>query len=122
MSIRLSVKNMESLLAARGEKRNMRWAHDVCTASRFVHIDVWRFCAKYNYVENTILPLLKRAITELLAQLDSESLEDAEKETIASYVKNDDDRIKNLKENYLQGKPSAFRPDDTLSEPQSQVG
>lgn len=128
MSIELSVRKMKSLLDSLSKKSNaerriiMQLAHDVCTASRFIHLDTWRFCAKYKYVKDTILPTLERAKRELTALLDSESLEKVDKEIISSYIENDKDRIKNLRENYLQGKPSAFRPDHMLSEPESSVG
>jgi len=121
MSVTLSVRTMQSLLARPAEERDMQWAHEVCTASRFIHLDVWRFCAKYDYAEGTILPLLKEARSQLLALRDADILEDADRNIIDSYVKNDYDRMKNLRDNYLQGRASAFRPDDLLSEPEYDV-
>jgi len=119
MSVKLSMKTMESLLALPVKKRDMRWAHDVCTASRFIHINVWRFCTPRKQVETDVIPLLKKARDKLRELMGKKGFNDTK---LSQYVENDTRRISNLEDNYLKGRFSAFRPDDTLSGPESQVG
>ena len=112
MSVELSCKEMNKLLAVPRGRRDMRWAHDVCTISRFIHINVWRFCPQRDYVRDTVIPLLKKAKRELLGLSNTKRVD---KEKIEQYVANDEKRINNLEKNYLHGKPSAFIPNHKLS-------
>lgn len=118
MSIELSVRKMESLLKRPPEKRDGTWAHDLCTASRFVHIDVWRYCPQQLYVRDEIVPLLVRAEKELKGLVG----EQFDKKKVEQYILNDRRRISNISDRYLQGKASAFRPESSLSEAEAQVG
>lgn len=117
MSIRFNIMKTEALLEESKERRNLKWAHRVCTFSRFIHIDVWRFCPGHEHTINKIIPLLRKAQEECLTLLDSQQLREDEKKEVTHYIKNVKDRIRNLEENYLQGKHSAFRPGHTLTEP-----
>ena len=119
MSYELSVKQMRSLLALSEDDRNMDWAHDVCTMSRFVHINVWKFCAPREYVRTQVIPLLENAKKQLLNLANMKGFDTSK---ILDYAENDTARIKNLKDNYLEQKPSAFRPGDKLSEPEFKAG
>jgi len=120
MTLMLSCQRMKRLLAMPRTKRQETWAHDVCTASRFIHIDVWRRCAKHDEVENDVLPLLKEAKEELSCLMRATGDEDA-RNKICEYVANDEKRILNIENNYLASKPSGFMPDHMLSEPPAQA-
>lgn len=121
MSLVLCCQQMKRLLAVPPSERGATWAHDLCTASRFIHINVWRFCPKHDEVRNTVLPLLKDAKRELLCLIQNTSVEEARKK-IGEYASNDEKRIANIEKNYLSGKLSAFLPDHKLSEPPAQAG
>jgi hypothetical protein len=86
-----------------------------------VHVDVWTYCPNYDYVKKEIVTLMHRAqeeIDKLVLLLEKkQDKEGAEEVTI--YKKNIGLRITNLQENYLQGKLSAFVPDNKISEPKS---
>jgi hypothetical protein len=106
---------MEKLLKRPKSKRDMGWAHDVCTVGRSLHVDVWDEWWEDDYVEGTVLDLLKRAVTGL-EQLSASEKNARRRCTIQEYSVNDKMRIKNITDNYLQGKLSEFPPDSTLSE------
>jgi hypothetical protein len=118
MSVSVAVERTKNVLA-RGENSRdpMRWAHDVCTASRAVHVGVWRFCPEQMYVEEKVLPLLHSAHEKLHSLLKGNDLTAADKEKVATYATNVELRMRNISGNYLKGKPSAFIPEDKLSEP-----
>lgn len=116
MSVELSCWEMEKLLAIPKGRRDAGWAHDVCTKSRFLHINVWRFCARRDQVAREVIPLLKKARKELLSLLNNRGFK-GNRDKVREYVANDEKRIENLEKTYLQGKPSAFIPNHKLSEP-----
>lgn len=123
LNIALSIAKMQSLLSMPKENRQiMQWAHDVCTTSRFIHICVWKFCPEHDYVRLTVIPLLMTAMKELLTAKDSSGLDEPQKKQIALYVENDELRLRNIEENYLKCRPSAFVPDNKLSELEAAVG
>jgi hypothetical protein len=96
------------------DQHDVNWAHEVCTASRYVHINVWRFSPDH-VIAQTIISLLERARNELLSIRNSGDF-DKDKHKVDSYIKNITSRVKNLKENYLKGNPSDFVPQDKLSQ------
>lgn len=112
MSLVLSIERLESLIMVPVDKRDVRWAHQICTASRFVHINVWRFAPERKQARD-IIKLLQRARKELLSMVNSGDF-DKDKEEIETYNENVGRRIRNVEENYLAGKPSAFVPDHKL--------
>jgi len=118
--VSLSILKMKSLLAVPLKMRNVAWAHDTCTTSRFIHLDVWRFGLKRQYVEKRVLPLLIQAKAELRALAES-GVEVSDREKIYMYMRNDELRIKNIQENYLNGKPSGCVPNDTISDLQDRI-
>ena len=109
MNLTSCVAEMKDLLSS--EIHNLNSAHQVCTASRMIHIGVWVECPSKEYVTNTVLPLLKKAEESLVA-LGEDVLEGDERRKVARYANNDRARFRNIKENYLEGKPSAFAPDN----------
>jgi hypothetical protein len=113
--MRSSVTKVKALLKVSPKERGLEWAHSVCTASRFVHIDVWRFCPPCEEVKTEGLPLLEKAHDELSRLLGKQGLDGGK---INDYMKNDMARIKNLRDNYLMGQPSAFRPEDKATWPE----
>ncbi|MBL7146850.1 MAG: hypothetical protein ISS76_21615 [Phycisphaerae bacterium] len=122
LSLKLSIVKMESLMKVPVKERDVKWAHEVCTTSRMVHLNVWRFCPDREYVKDMVIPLLKKAQDSLLKLCMSKHLEEETKKKISDYAENDGFRAKNLEQNYLHCKPSAFRPGDKLSVWESQVG
>jgi len=119
MSLVLSIERLESLIMVPVDKWDAEWAREVCTASRFVHLNVWIFTPKREQARD-IIKLLQRARKDLLSMVNSGDF-DKDKKVIEPYIENVGGRIRNLKENYLVGKPSAFVPDDKLSEPRHET-
>lgn len=115
MSLVLSVERLESLIMVPVESRGPKWGYQICTASRFVHINVWTFSPKSKPVRD-IIRLLVRAQKELLSMVNSGDFS-KDKKKIQEYIDNIGTRIDNIKRNYLRGKPSGFAPDHKLSEP-----
>lgn len=103
----------ERLLAS--NDRNMEWAHELCTVSRFVHVHVWLYCVDLRTVEADVIPLLQR-ISTALAEFGerSTSLSDDDRKHIREYMENDERRIVNIRSNYLKGRRSAFLPEETF--------
>jgi hypothetical protein len=106
---------MEFLLGTPPKERDMEWARRVCTTSRYLHVDVWRFCLKHDYVRKDVLPLLREARRKLRSLARRKDLEDGQGSKIREYVENDELRISNIEKNYLKGKKSAFVPDSMIS-------
>jgi hypothetical protein len=118
MSIRLAVRKFEGLAdGPKNEKGRMTWARNVCIESRSVHVATWRFCPPRDFVAETALPLLLRAQKKLRELVGIKDLPNEEREKLETYSRNLELRIRNIAENYLHGRPSAFIPDDKLSEP-----
>ncbi|HUT28548.1 MAG TPA: hypothetical protein VMX13_02060 [Sedimentisphaerales bacterium] len=119
MSLVLSIQKLESMIMVPVEERNVEWAHDICTSSRFVHVNVWRFQPDRKRVRD-IIELLERARSELLSILNSGDY-DNDRKKFQEYIDNVGARVANLKNNYLTGKPSAFAPHDKISEQRHEV-
>ena len=105
----VAVEELEILLSVAPEERNARWAYNVCVLSRHVHINVWDDCPRPEIVEG-IIELLNSALDEI-GKLDVKVYSQHDKEEVDVHIRNIRRRIKNLKDNYLKGKPSDFRPD-----------
>lgn len=116
MSLQQSIAKISFLLEVPDEKRDMKWAHDMCTASRFIHLDVWKFCSEHKCVEDTVIPLLGDKIPKAVNAMLKKNFSEKEKKEISVYLKNVELRKNNLEMNYLKGKPSAFVPDSMISE------
>ena len=111
---RSAIFRLKSMLDVPVEKRDMVWAHDLCTCSRFVHVNVWRFCPEPRVVEREIIPLLKQSQKELSALRARRDLREGEKKKISEYGANARLRLRNIEQNYVRGKRSAFLPTDKL--------
>jgi len=107
---------INSLLSIPKDKRDMKWINDVCTTSRFIHLDVWRMALSSEFVNSRIIPLLREAKEELTLKLHSKNITKSEKEAINIYRKNLNSRIENIVKQYLRGLPSSFAPDSILRE------
>lgn len=105
----VAVEELELLLSVAPEERDARWAYNVCVLSRHVHINVWDDCPQAEIVEG-IIGLLNRA-RDQIRKLDVKGYSQHDKEEVDVHIINIGRRIKNLHDNYLQGKPSDFRPD-----------
>ncbi len=111
-----SIQNLKSLIEARESGRNPDWAHAVCTASRFIHVYVWRECPPREYVKSEVVPLLKEAEKAIRVLADSGAYDEETEHVLGVYADNDALRIKNIEENYLLGRLSAFRPEEKIKE------
>ena len=111
MKVQIYIAKLKSLLGVPIKKRNLAWAKEVCTCSRFIHINVWRFCEERGYVEGQIVMLLKKAAKGIAALGESKG----EEEKFEVYKCNIEKRVVNIEKNYLKGKRSAFVPDDMIS-------
>lgn len=117
MSLVLSIDMLDRLLRVPVQERKMAWAHDICTASRFVHVEVWSSSCENEFVEDKVIPLLSKAQAVLNAMLETDDSDTAMREALQLTIRNIGYRIENLCGNYLKGMPSVFRPDPKLSEP-----
>lgn len=118
MSIRLAARKFEGLVdGPKNEQGRMTWARDVCIGSRSIHVATWRFCPPREFVTETVLPLLLCAQKKLSELVGVKDLSSEDRKKLKTYARNLDLRIRNISDNYLRGRPSAFIPDDTLSEP-----
>jgi hypothetical protein len=117
MSLALSMAGLEHLILAPMDQRDVRWIHAICTATRMVHISVWRFCPNRDYVQHEVLKLLERSQNELRSMANCGDFNENEVARIDQYLQNIDLRISNIRDNFLAGKSSGFLPDDSLTEP-----
>lgn len=111
LDLGVAIECLRSLLKIPRRERGVGWAHEVCTYSRYIHINIWSDRPSINYVKNEILDkLLKNATsqTEVLGKLDR--FNEVERNEIMHFNQNDKLRVKNLEENFLNGLPSDFDP------------
>lgn len=113
-NLSLILKRTESLLTVPKRKRDFRWAHEVCTMSRFIHLNVWTSCAEDEYVKRQVLPLLKKAAHELEAIRKAGGQDNDTKIALLATRRNVEARIRNLQTNFLAGKLSDFMPEDRI--------
>jgi hypothetical protein len=105
----LGVVMMKRALSVPQKNRGKEWAHDVCAASRDIHMDVWTSCPPLEYVRETVIPLLTRANKALL-HVARTSQTPAERQQVNCYAENEELRLRNIIDNYCTGKPSALLP------------
>lgn len=122
MNLRSSLGRMKLLLRVPSKKRDGKWAYDVCTASRWIHVGVWKECPNPRYVFSEVLRVMIDAKKELQVLKGKKHFNTAERKEISAYVQNDSKRIKNIKQRYLKGKSSEFAPDHKISKRPRKVG
>jgi len=106
---------MKLLLAHPRDNNWMDWAHDVCTASRLIHVDIWTLHLSHAFVKKAALPLMKEAL-DALDNLMNSGKDSLDVELLEAYGMNNSDRIDNIEKNYLKGKSSAFIAHNRLRE------
>lgn len=87
-------------------KRDAQWAYLCCKRSRQVHEDVWELQIKPSQVLTEILPLLENVRQEMDVFIESRT--GKLRQLLKVFSRNIDRRIDNLRNNYVEGKPSAF--------------
>lgn len=107
-----TVEELESSMNTIPDKRDPDWPHMWCRLSRLIHIAIWDECPEPKYTQKIIEILTE--VTNQLCALDTRGYDQDEKQRIKRHLRNIKLRIKNLKDNYTQGKPSDFAPDDKL--------
>lgn len=107
-SLNLSLVCLRSALKTTAKARDLHWAHELCTVSRFIHVGIWRELPGREWVRQEVLPLLERAQREFTDTGECVRLDKKAKEKMRHYCRNLELRMQNIVENYLQGKPSAF--------------
>lgn len=117
MTLSLNINKLDRKLRSELKDRNIQWAKEVCTACRFVNIDVWRQKPDSVYLRNNVIPLLELARNELLAMVNCSELSEEDKKVFIAELSNIELRVTNIEKNYLAGKRSSFAPDEKLSEP-----
>lgn len=95
------------------DKKDYEWALQMCEASREVHLGAWTPGLSREDVKVRFLPLLEEAKMALseLATTDVEH-----KDCLKKMAENVEIRLRNLKVNYLGGKPSSLSLDETREE------
>ena len=74
----------------------LEWAHYLCTYSRYLYLNVWKYRCSVDRVRDNIIPILKNA-KALIARLVQEyDLSKKDKSDLAKYEENISLRIKNL--------------------------
>lgn len=116
MAETVNVITLRALLQRR-TKRDLTWAHNVCTTGRFAHRDVWIRTLERSYVDKTVVPLFSKAVSALRSFAKSKSLTPKEKKLVEVFIRNNSCRKRNIKMNYLKGKRSNLLPDDKVSGP-----
>ena len=104
----LSIRRLDSKLRQELDKRGVKWAQDVCTASRSVHVDVWRDCPEREYVYENVIPLLELARNELFAMVNCTNLPNETRDIFFTEIRNIEWRISNIREKYLGEESSGF--------------
>lgn len=99
--LELSVSNLLSQVRRPVEERDPIWAHNICTLTRFVHINVWASSPSKKDVKLKIIPLLTRAIKEL-DDVNGAITKTSEKVDMDLYKRNIQFRINNL-QRYVKG-------------------
>lgn len=86
---------------------DLAWAHGRCQESEDLHEAVWRWETDRSDVQSEVIP----ALEEALVLMRSAKVEEQHEALLDGYIGNVNARIRNLRDNYLEGLPSAFRPD-----------
>ena len=106
---------MSCLLDVGVEDRTMDWAHDLCVASQLLHSDVWKGCFTTDVVQKKVLKLLTHA-KRALSNITATNTKGFDSDLIKSFKDNTNDRLRDIKDNYLRGNPPAILPGDKLRE------
>ena len=91
----------------------VRWAHFLCTYSRFVHLNTWTDHESIKRVKNEIIPEFERSqhnIQDLLNHTKDFSFNDEQLKKLELYLAHIIARLNNLKINYCMGHDTAFDP------------
>ena len=95
----------------RTDSELIRRAHDICTYSRFVHMNVWRDRITTKRVQEDVILLLENA-EKKVNELKEYCVSAKNKKEIAGWVTNIQLRTKNLRVNYVNGRHSDFAWDE----------
>jgi len=114
MGLKRALQILMTALSVPAHKRDFAWAHTCCKASRKVHEGVWELQIKADEVLTEILPLLENVKQEM------DALRIPRRGKLRKYIeafsRNVGQRIDNLRDNYVEGNPSAFAPSSLLEE------
>jgi len=114
MGLNRALQILRTAVLVPTHKRGFAWAHTCCKASREVHEGVWALQTKADEVLTEILPLLENVKQEM------DALPIPRRGKLRKYIgafsRNVGQRIDNLRDNYVEGNPSAFAPSSLLEE------
>ena len=110
----LSQDVFETILNTLPEGRNPDWPHILCRISRLIHIAVWDEGTDFISTQK-VIGLLNKAKDQMCA-FDTSVYDEDEQKRIKKHIRNVTWRIKNIEDNYMQGKLSDFAPDDKLDD------
>ena len=110
MSISLHLKKFNYILES--EEPNSTNARELCKLSRRIHLSVWGEFKPKEYIESEVLPSFIKGIHFISQLIKEKSEADSDLECFQRNIKI---RYLNLRDNYLNGKRSAFIPEDDLS-------
>ena len=86
--------------------RQSEWGKDGCFVSRKVHGAVWEWEPEVEYVRDVVIPQLEELRDAVAAAKPVGEYADS----LGVYAQNVNIRIQNLRDHYLEGKPSSFDP------------
>ena len=104
------------LLQVPEKEHTMDWAHDLCSTTRDLHVDVWAGCFDVEFVRTEILGVLLRDAVAQLHRKWSKTTNKGNRALLAMYEANTKDRAAHIKNRYLAGDSPAFPPDSKLRE------
>ncbi|MFC1635020.1 hypothetical protein ACFL5Z_09270 [Planctomycetota bacterium] len=104
----LSVLNKTKINKNSPTTAKMQLAHYLCSYSRYVHVNAWRFRISINRVKKTIRNELEKAEQKIRKMLESGKLAKAQKQKLSHYARNIAARKKNLLDNFCTGRPSEY--------------
>jgi len=111
LDLGVAVECLRSLLDVPPAERGVSWAHEVCTYSRYIHINVWTERPSIRYVRKEIVgKLLNKAAREVEVLATLNRFNEVERSEIQHFHKNISLRVENIKNNFLSGRPSDFDP------------
>ena len=113
--VRLLVGQIAACLEIDAVERDCDWAENHCRNSRLIHVAIWQWEHDHEYVRDTVIPLLEKTRTAILAA--AENMPDDVQKYFADFADNVAVRTANLKERYLKGLKSKIRLRDLLRLP-----
>ncbi len=96
----LAITDLNRAMAKLASQRDFQWAYDVCTYTRFVHLNVWDSGAPRARVKKEIIPLLSQA-KDQLEEFSKHCSRKSDMKRIKSYAANVDLRVCSL-ERYIR--------------------